>query len=102
MYYAFKTRGCDLYEGQQYAVSQCQAILGNWVKFMGATYMRVRPICEDIRYYFTGVGTLSVVSLMGRVCNNQFCPNCLFFAILHFIWRMIDLRWVTSKVHSLN
>ena len=46
-----KTRGCALYEGQEYAVSQWEAILGNWVKFMGddlyasATYMRT---CEIV------------------------------------------------------
>ena len=45
-----KTRRCDLYEGQEYAVSQWGAIPANWVKLMGATYMRVRPISEDIRY----------------------------------------------------
>ena len=38
--------GCDLYEVQEYAVSQWEAILANWVRFYGcdlyasATYMR--------------------------------------------------------------
>ena len=37
-----KTRGCDLYEGQEYhAVSQWEAILGDWAKFTGATYVSV-------------------------------------------------------------
>ena len=42
-------KGCDLYEGQEYNVSQCAPIPENWAMFMGATYMRVRPICEDVQ-----------------------------------------------------
>ncbi len=47
--FAYKVQ-LTVYEGQDYSVSQWTAILENWVKFMGATYMLVQPICEDIRY----------------------------------------------------
>ena len=40
---------CDLYEGQEYSGCQWSAITGYWAKIMGATYMRVHPVFDDIR-----------------------------------------------------
>ena len=44
-------KGCDLYEGHNYNGSQWRAIPGYSGKIMGATCMRVRPICEDTWYF---------------------------------------------------
>ena len=45
-----QNKGCDLYSRCKYNGSHLPSIPDIWAKIMGATYMRMLPICKDIRY----------------------------------------------------
>ncbi len=46
-------QGCDLYGGHTYSGGDLSAAGGIWAKIMGATYMQMQPICDNIEIQTT-------------------------------------------------
>ena len=84
-------QGGAIYEGLVYCGSQWGANPGYLNKIVGATYMRVRLICEDIQYFVHIVGLFFLFTMVvyteGQTSMYRYLPFNMFIPGMRaFCW----------------